>query len=51
MLAKYHYAVLIHEQAKKYGTKPVITFRNFGTSIGRKKENGYSSLFKRSYFK
>ena len=31
MLAKYHYAVLIHEQAKKYGTKPVITFRNFGS--------------------
>jgi len=31
MLAKYHYAVLIHEQAKKYGTKPVITFRHFGS--------------------
>ena len=31
MQAKYHYAVLIHEQAKKYGTKPVITFRNFGS--------------------
>ena len=31
MQAKHHYAVLIHEQAKKYGTKPVITFRNFGS--------------------
>ncbi|WP_311441568.1 AMP-dependent synthetase/ligase [Hoylesella enoeca] len=26
-----HLSVLIHEQAKKYGTKPVITFRNFGS--------------------
>lgn len=26
-----HYSVLIHEQAKKYGAKPVITFRNFGS--------------------
>lgn len=26
-----HLSVLIHEQAKKYGTKPVLTFRNFGS--------------------
>ena len=26
-----HLSVLIHEQAKKYGTKPAITFRNFGS--------------------
>lgn len=26
-----HYSVLIHEQAKKYGAKKVITFRNFGS--------------------
>lgn len=25
-----HLSVLIHEQAKKYGSKPVLTFRNFG---------------------
>ena len=26
-----HLSVLIHEQAKKYGTKAAITFRNFGS--------------------
>ena len=26
-----HLSVLIHEQAKKYGSKPVLTFRNFGS--------------------
>ena len=26
-----HLSVLIHEQAKKYGAKPAITFRNFGS--------------------
>ena len=26
-----HLSVLIHEQAKKYGAKPVLTFRNFGS--------------------
>lgn len=26
-----HYSVLIHEQARKYGAKPVLTFRNFGS--------------------
>ncbi len=27
-----HFSVLIHEQAKVYGTKTVLTFRNFGSS-------------------
>lgn len=31
MQTRCHLSVLIHEQAKKYGTKPVITFRNFGS--------------------
>jgi long-chain acyl-CoA synthetase len=31
MLNKSHLAVLIHEQAKKYGSKPVMTFRSFGS--------------------
>ncbi len=31
MYTKCHLSVLIHEQAKKYGAKPVITFRNFGS--------------------
>lgn len=31
MQAKWHYSVLIHEQAKKFGAKPAITFRNFGS--------------------
>jgi len=26
-----HLSVLIHEQAKKYGSRPAITFRNFGS--------------------
>ncbi|MBM6992151.1 MAG: long-chain fatty acid--CoA ligase [Prevotella sp.] len=26
-----HFSVLIHEQAKKYGSRPVVTFRNFGS--------------------
>ena len=26
-----HLSVLIHEQAKKHGTKAAITFRNFGS--------------------
>lgn len=26
-----HLSVLIHEQAKKYGARPVLTFRNFGS--------------------
>ena len=26
-----HLSVLIHEQAKRYGSKPVLTFRNFGS--------------------
>ena len=26
-----HLSVLIHEQAKKYGTKTALTFRNFGS--------------------
>ncbi|MCR5076435.1 MAG: long-chain fatty acid--CoA ligase [Prevotella sp.] len=26
-----HLSVLIHEQAKKYGAKPALTFRNFGS--------------------
>lgn len=30
MQAEYHFSILIHEQAKKYGTKPALTFRNFG---------------------
>lgn len=31
MQTRCHLSVLIHEQAKKYGTKPVLTFRNFGS--------------------
>ena len=31
MLNKSHLSVLIHEQAKKYGNKPVLTFRSFGS--------------------
>ena len=30
MQARCHLSVLIHEQAKKYGSKPVLTFKNFG---------------------
>ena len=26
-----HLSVLIHEQAKKYGSRPVLTFRSFGS--------------------
>ena len=26
-----HLSVLIHEQAKKYGSKPVLTYRDFGS--------------------
>ncbi len=26
-----HFSVLIHEQAKKYGSRPVLTFRSFGS--------------------
>lgn len=32
MQSKKHFSVLVHDQAKKYGPKPVITFRNFGSS-------------------
>lgn len=31
MQTKCHLSVLIHEQAKKYGDKPVVTFRSFGS--------------------
>ena len=31
MQTKCHLSVLIHEQAKKYGSKPALTFRNFGS--------------------
>lgn len=31
MQTQCHLSVLIHEQAKKYGNRPVITFRNFGS--------------------
>ncbi len=31
MQTRCHYSVLIHEQAKKYGSKPALTFRNFGS--------------------
>lgn len=31
MLNKSHLSVLIHEQAKKYGNKPALTFRSFGS--------------------
>ncbi len=31
MQAKCHLTVLIHEQAKKYGSKPALMFRNFGS--------------------
>lgn len=30
MQTRCHFSVLIHEQAKKYGSKPVLTFKNFG---------------------
>lgn len=31
MQNKSHYSVLIHEQAQRYGSRPVITFRSFGS--------------------
>lgn len=31
MQSKNHLSILIHEQAKKYGRRPVLTFRNFGS--------------------
>ena len=31
MQHKNHLSILIHEQAKKYGRRPVLTFRNFGS--------------------
>ena len=31
MQNKSHYSVLIHEQAKKYGSRPALTFRSFGS--------------------
>lgn len=31
MQTKCHLSVLIHEQAKKYGAKPTLTFRSFGS--------------------
>lgn len=31
MQSKCHLSVLIHEQAKKYGDKPALTFRSFGS--------------------
>lgn len=31
MQTKCHLSVLIHEQAKKYGAKPALTFRSFGS--------------------
>src|SRR5574344_144657 len=33
MQTRCHLSVLIHEQAKKYGEKPVLTYRSFGSSI------------------
>ncbi len=31
MQNKSHLSILVHEQAKKYGSRPVLTFRNFGS--------------------
>ena len=31
MQTKCHLSVLVHEQAKKYGAKPVLTYRDFGS--------------------
>lgn len=31
MQNKSHYSVLIHDQAKKYGSRPALTFRSFGS--------------------
>lgn len=31
MQTQCHLSILIHEQAKKYGSRPVLTFRNFGS--------------------
>ena len=31
MQTKCHFSILIHEQAKKYGARPVLTYREFGT--------------------
>ena len=31
MQTRCHLSVLIHKQAKKYGDKPALTFRNFGS--------------------
>jgi len=31
MQTRCHLSILIHEQAKKYGEKPALTFRNFGS--------------------
>lgn len=31
MQTRCHLSVLIHEQAKKYGSRPALTFRNFGS--------------------
>lgn len=32
MQTRCHLSVLIHEQAKKYGSRPALTFRNFGST-------------------
>lgn len=31
MQMKCHFSILIHEQAKKYGSRPVLTYREFGS--------------------
>ena len=31
MQTKCHLSVLVHEQAKKYGQAPALTFKNFGS--------------------
>jgi long-chain acyl-CoA synthetase len=31
MQTKCHFSILIHEQAKKYGSRPVLTYREFGS--------------------
>lgn len=33
MQTRCHLSILIHEQARKYGTRPVLTFRNFGSTV------------------
>lgn len=35
MQTRCHLSVLIHEQAKKYGNRQALIFRNFGRRVGR----------------